>query len=76
MIARYQTSMKRAKMKFFLGLGLMISLFYYSVLIQQQIAGYEYAILLSMTLAALVFDYLKVSQFLAVAKEQEKLQSR
>jgi len=65
-------SMTREKMKFFLGLGLMISLFYYSVLRQQQIMGYEYAILLSLTLATLVFDYLKVSQFLAVAKEHEE----
>ena len=74
MIANYQRSMTRAKMKFFLGLGLMISLFYYSVLRQQQIMGYEYAILLSLTLATLVFDYLKVSQFLAVAKEHEEAQ--
>ena len=64
--------MTKEKMKFFLGLGLMISLLYYSLLRQQQIMAYEYAILLSLTLAALVFDYLKVSQFLAVAKEHEK----
>ncbi len=55
-------------MKFFLGLGLMISLIFYSVLRQQQIMGYEYAILISCTLAALVFDYVKVSQFLALAR--------
>jgi hypothetical protein len=61
-------------MKFFLGLGLMISLFYVSVLRQQQIVGYEYAILLSLTLALLMFDYLKVSQFLAMVKENEEAQ--
>lgn len=66
--------MTREKTKFFLGLGLMISLFYYSLLRQQQIPGYGYTILLSMTLAALVFDYLKVSQFLTVAKEYEETQ--
>ncbi len=59
-------------MKFFLGLGLMISLIFYSVLRQQQIMGYEYAILISCTLAALVFDYVKVSQFLALAKDYEE----
>ena len=72
MIARYQISMTREKAKFFLGLGLMISLFYYSVLRQQQVMGYEYAVLLSLTLAALLFDYLKVSQFLAVVREHEE----
>jgi len=61
-------------MKFFVGLGLVISLFYYSVLRQQQIAGYEYTFLLLMTLAALVFDYMKVSQFLSAAQEQEEIQ--
>ena len=74
MITSYQMSMTRAKMKFFLGLGVMISLFYYSLLRQQQIVGYEYAILLSLTLATLVFDYLKVGQFLAVAKDHEEAQ--
>ncbi len=65
-------SMTREKMKFFLGLGLMISLFYVSVLRQQQIVGYEYVILFSLTLATLVFEYLKVSQFLAVVKGYEE----
>lgn len=67
-------SITREKIQFFLGLGLMISLFYYSVLRQQQIMGHEYAILVSLTLAALIFDYLKVSQFLTVAKEYEEAQ--
>ena len=70
--ASFQMSMTREKMRFFLGLGLMISLFFYSVLRTRPIAGYEYAILLSFTLAALVFDYLKVSQFLALARRHEK----
>lgn len=72
MITRYQTSMTIEKMKFFLGLGLLISLFHVSVLRQHQIVGYEYAILLSLTLGTLVFEYLKVSQFLAVAREYEE----
>lgn len=72
MIAKYQMSITKKKMKFFLGLGLMISLIFYSFLRQQQIMGYEYAVLLSLTLAALVFDYAKVSQFLALAKEYEE----
>jgi len=67
-------SMTREKVTFFLGLGLMISFSYASVLRHQQLVGSEYAILLSLTLAALVFDYLKVSQFLAVAKEHEASQ--
>lgn len=74
MIARYQLSMTREKMKFFLGLGLMISLIHFSVLRQQQVMGYEYAVLLLLTLATLVFDYLKVSQFLAVVEEHEDAQ--
>ena len=63
--------MTREKMKFFLGLGLIIALIYFSALRQQQIMGYELAMLLSLTLAVLVFDYLKVGQFLAVVKEHE-----
>ena len=59
-------------MRFFLGLGMIISLFCYSVLRQQMVLGYEYAILLSSTLAALAFDYRKVSQFLTVVKEKEE----
>ena len=58
-------------MKFFLGLGLMIFLVYFSALRQQQILGYELAILLSLTMAVLVFDYLKVSQFLVVLRKHE-----
>ena len=74
MIARYQLSMTREKMKFFLGLGLIISLIYFSALRQQQVMGYEYAVLLLLTLAVLVFEYLKVSQFLTVAEEHEDAQ--
>jgi hypothetical protein len=66
--------MTREKLKFFLGLGLVISLICYSALRQQPIMRYEWAIVLSLTLAALVFDYLKVSQFLAMAKEHEESQ--
>jgi len=73
-IARYRTPVTREELKFFLGLGLMISLFYVSVLRQQQIAEYKFAILLSLTLGTLVFDYLKVRQFLAVAKEHTEAQ--
>ncbi|MCH9693479.1 MAG: hypothetical protein K0U72_03125 [Gammaproteobacteria bacterium] len=73
MTARHQMSVTREQVKFFLGLGLMIAFFYVSMLRQQQIVGYEYAILVSVTLAMLVFDYLKVSQFLAVTKENEEV---
>ncbi len=72
MTTRFQMSMTREKIKFFLGLGLLISLFHVSVLRQHQIVGYEYAILLSLTLGTLVFEYLKVGQFLAVAKKHEE----
>ena len=74
MIARYQLSVTREKMKFFLGLSLMISLICFSALRQQQVMGYEYAILLTLTLTILFFDYVKVSQFLAVAEEHENAQ--
>ena len=71
MVQRYQQVVKREKLKFFLGLGLMLSLFYFSLLRQQQVAGYEFALLLSLTLSFLLFDYLKVSQFLELAKKYE-----
>ncbi len=64
--------MTREKLTFFLGLGLLLALFYASVLRPQELSGYGYAVLVSLTLAALAFDYLKVSQFLTVAKAREK----
>ena len=70
-IVRNQMSMTKEKMKFFLGLSLMIFLVYFSALRQQQVMGYELTILLSLTLAILVFDYMKVSQFLVSVKEYE-----
>ena len=69
-----QTSMTREKTKFFSGLGLMISVIYFSALRQQQVMGYEIAALLLLTLVILVFDYLKVSQFLAVVDEHKDAQ--
>lgn len=63
-------SMTREKSKFFLGLGLIVCLFVYSMLRQRQdLAGHDYAVVLLVTLAALAFDYRKVSQFLTVANE-------
>jgi len=67
-------SLTREKTKFFLSLGLIISLIFYSALRQQEAMSYENAILFSLALAALAFDYLKVSQFLAVVKEREMAQ--
>ncbi len=64
--------MTGAKARFFLGLGLLLVLFFVSVSRQQEITGYEYAALLSLILAALVFDYRMTSRFLAVAEEYEK----
>ena len=64
--------MTKEKLKFFLGLGLLISLFCVSVLRQQQIMSYEFVILLSLTTAALTFDYRKVSQFLTLTEEYEQ----
>ena len=72
-IARNQVSMTKEKMRFFLGLILIISLVYFSVLKQQQILGHELAILLSLTLAVLLFDFLKVSQFLVLVREHENV---
>ena len=63
--------MTREKMKFFLGLGLIIFLVYFSVLRQPQLPGHELAILLSVTLAVLIFDYLKVSQFLVLVRKHD-----
>lgn len=74
MIARYQISMTKGKVKFFLGLALLLLLLYVSVLRQQQIMSYEVVILWSLTIAALVFDYRKVSQFLALTNEHEQAQ--
>lgn len=67
----YRTLITTARMRFFLGLGLMIFLACFSMLRQHEIAAYEVAILMSVVLAALVFDYLKVGQFLKTAKEFE-----
>ncbi len=67
-------AMTRDKFWFFLGLGLMISLVFYSVLKQHQPSFYELSGLVSIAIAALVFDYLKVSRFLVVLKEQEATQ--
>ena len=69
--ARNQVSMTREKMKFFLGLGLIIFIAYFSALRQQQILGHELAALLLLTLAVVVFDYFKVSQFLVVLRKHE-----
>ena len=73
-MANHRGSVTSAKIRFFLGLGAIISLFYYSVLRQQQIASYELAILLAFTLTALGFDYLKVNQFLTVLNERKETQ--
>ena len=75
MIARYPIAMTKEKVTFFLGLGLLIFLFYVSLLRQQQVMLHEYVILLSLTIAALVFDYRKVSQFLALTEELEQATS-
>lgn len=63
--------MTKEKAKFFAGLGLLVSLLLYSLLRQQQATGWHYALVFALPLAALAFDYLKVSQFLALAKEYE-----
>lgn len=73
-MATCKDSATGAKIRFFVGLGAIISLLYYSVLRQQQMASYELAILLVFTLAALGFDYLKVNQFLAVLNTQKEAQ--
>ncbi len=70
--ARNQVPLIREKLRFFLGLGLIIFIVYFSALRQQQILGHELAILLSLTLAVLVFDYFKVSQFLAALRKHER----
>ena len=64
-------SLTRDMAKFFLGLGLMLALIYFSALRQQPVSGYELTLLLSLTLGALIFDYAKVSQFLAMARKLE-----
>ena len=66
MSGRYQVSAPREITRFFLGLGLLISLVYFSTLRQQQLTGLEYAILSSLTLAFFALDYFKVSQFLTL----------
>lgn len=71
MIAKHHMLMTGEKARFFLGLGALLLLFYVSVTRQLQTAGYEYAILLSLTLGAFVLDYLMVSRFLAVVREHE-----
>ena len=50
----------KAKIAFFAALGLLIGLLYYSVLKTQPVVGYEFALLLALTGAALIFDYLKI----------------
>ncbi len=72
MTGGHQMHMTREKTRFFLGLGVLIGLLYLSVLRQQPMQGFEYAILLSLTIAFLVFDYLKVSRFLALVEQQEQ----
>ncbi len=67
----YPMSVTGEKAKFFLGLGLLVSLTYVSVLRQQQPTGLECAALLSLTLALFAFDYLKVSQFLSIVEGRE-----
>ena len=74
MAAKNPVAMKKEKMQFFLGLGLMICLLYHSMLQQQQVTGYEFAFLVSLTIAALVFEYVKVGQFLAAANEYQDAQ--
>ncbi len=63
--------MAGARLRFSLGSGVLIALLYSSVLRQQEVAGYEFAILLGLTLAALLFDYLKLGEFLVALKKQE-----
>ena len=64
MTADQQKSMARAKAKFFLCLGVLMSLLLYSVSRQQHVGSYEFAILVSVILATLLFDYWKLSQCL------------
>jgi len=60
------------KVKFFLGLALMMFCVLYSALRQQQLMGYQYVALLSLVLVAFVFDYMKVGQFLDLARTYER----
>ena len=71
----YQGSANRAKATFFLGLAVLLSLVYYSALSRQQIAWPELAALLAVTLAALIYDYVKVGQFLTTLGRQEAVQA-
>lgn len=65
-------SMFHSKITFVGSLGVTISLFYFSVLRQHQLTALDYSILVSLTLMALVFDYLKTSQFLSAYKTHAK----
>lgn len=67
-------AMTKDKLRFFLGLSLIICLVFYSALKQQQLSVYALSGLVSIAIAALVFDYLKVSQFLVALKDQEASQ--
>ncbi len=66
--------MTKEKVKFFAGLSLLIFLLFVSVLGQGQVSRFEFGVLFSLTVAALVFDYRKVSQFLALTEENERAQ--
>lgn len=71
MITSYQPSVASVKVRFVLGLIVLISLVHYSALKQQEFVSYEYAVLFSITLAALIFDYLKLGQFLTIIEKQK-----
>lgn len=60
--------MARAQTKFIVGLSVLITLIVCSMLRQQQVTVYAVATIISVTVAALVFDYLKVNQFLTVLR--------
>lgn len=72
MTTGHQMSMAGAKTRFFLGLGILIALFCHSALRREPVAGYEVVILLSLIIAAMLFDYLKVSQFLSVLRSRRE----
>jgi len=70
-----QQSLTGAKVKFLLGLAVMISLVYFSMLKKHQVSNYEYTLLIALTTTSLLFDYLLLSRLFSLF-EQAKLKCK
>ena len=69
MAENLQKSLTGAKVKFLLGLAVIISLVYFSMLKKHQVSNYEYALLIAITTTSLLFDYFLLNKLFSLFKQ-------